>query len=108
MCAWKVQQPQKNSHLWSSFIFWGNGKTANKDLLSGEAQGFYEESLERAEKLESFSPLRDTIIVIQPLYSRPESIFIYDITTDHKHWLNETYTAYYKLRNKGISIYRKP
>lgn len=103
-----ISYPRLLIALAISFLFWGNGKTASNDLLNGEAQGFHDESHKRANKLESFSNLKDSLILMPHLYFRPKSIFIYDLSNNPKDWKNETYTLYYGLKNKGIAIYCKP
>lgn len=94
--------------LVASLLLWGNGKTASNDLLNGEAEEFYNKSLDRAHQLKAFSCLKDSSIIMSEIYPRPKTIFIYDITSNPKDWKNEVYTTYYGLKNKGIAIYCKP
>jgi hypothetical protein len=91
-----------------SLLLFGNGKKACIDLLYGDAKGFYQENLKRAETIKSFTNLSDTTIFLPEYQFKPESIFIYDITTDSKDWKNEAYTTYYGLKQKNIYIKCKP
>ncbi len=85
-------------------FFWSNGLTVTTDLLSGKAKDFKTENENREAALQSFTKLKDCIINIPQLKNRAESIFIYDITENPKHWKNEGYSMFYGLKNKNIQI----
>jgi hypothetical protein len=91
-----------------SFLLLGNGRTAIEDLLSRDAWEFNQESIARANSLESLSNLQDTMVFIPAYRYKPKSIFIYDITSNSKDWKNEAYTSYYGLKQQNVSIRCKP
>ncbi len=73
---------------------------AIRDLASGIAYRFDQELLARYEVIES-AP-KDQILVVEPLYNYPTSLFFGDITQDEKNWLNDYYARYFGI--KGIKI----
>ena len=94
--------------LFISFLLLGNGRTTIEDLLSGNAWSFHQENITRANSLESFSNLQDTVLLMPRYKHKPKSIFIYDITPNSRDWKNEVYTTYYGLKQKNIAIRCKP
>jgi hypothetical protein len=103
-----ISYPRLLIALVISLLLIGNGRTASKDLLSGDAHGFHQQNLERSEKLESLAELQDTLIFISEHKYKPASIFIYDVTDDSNDWKNGVYTTYYNLKPRNITIRCKP
>jgi len=103
-----ISYPRLIIALMISLLLIGNGRIASNDLLSGDAQGFHKQNLERSLKFDSLIGLQDTLIFISELKYKPASIFIYDVTPNAKDWKNGVYVTYYNLKQHNISISCRP
>lgn len=90
---------QKKWRIWSiafgiSLLFWGNSFYVYKDLLTGEAHRFYDEQTNRLSLIRACKEQKVKNCLIPKLNNKPNSIFVYDITDDPKHFLNNCYSQF--------------
>ena len=69
---------------------------AGKSLISGEAQQYHSECLER-ERLLSASPDQD--VVLSPLSVQPSALLSEDLSSDPGYWTNVTLAKWYGIRS---------
>jgi hypothetical protein len=83
-----------------SFLFTKNGFNVGEDLFYGKARSFDRQMNDRYALMHITS---DTIY-LKPIADPPKTIFIYDITDDPGHWLNQCYGVYFCQGKKVVAL----
>ncbi|MFB6307467.1 MAG: DUF6056 family protein [Flavobacteriales bacterium] len=90
-----------------SFFTTKNGFIVMTDLVRGDAAKYAEEMKKRHKTLQNASDNNKSNIKIPPIVHRPGAFMILPLRKDNEHWINKSYSAYYKVDNISVRRLQK-
>lgn len=85
----------------------GNGYSALYDVFSGEAYCYNKQLTKRFQNLREAKYTIKRNVVLSPLTNKPRCLFVSDITSNPKDWVNLAYVQFFKLEEKEILLENK-
>lgn len=97
------QLVEQNSRLYIVLIFvtilcTGNTKDAYQDLFSGDAFTFDRQMKQRYQQIVTSK----AEIKLEPISVHPKTLFVQDLSLNHKHWVNKGYAQYFGFPDKPV------